>query len=274
MRNWTLGFFLAAMCLGVVACDDDDPVKPQEFAVTLKVVDPDGDPVEGLRVGLVNDCPYFQDGLSNAKAAVAIRFRVIVSANVRVSVQDIEGREIRVLVDETLVAGVHQVMWGGRNFEDIHQPSGRYTVQMIVCQQGTGDILFQDSTDIFMAMLDSSRVPAGYTDEDGTLVLKDKKLFPHLYDRPPMSAWDENAEIVGTLDLTPTMRINLVQEGFGGMWFRREVTAGSFLELVWAPPPPLAARGTETTGPIGSVRIEDPPDIGYRLGPVYPNPFN
>lgn len=273
MRNWTLVFFLAALCLGAVACNDD-PVTPQEFAVTFKVVDTAGDPVEGLRVGLVNDCPYFQDGQAVAKAAVAIQFRVVEQAAVRIAVKDIEGREIRVLIDDTLVAGDHRVMWGGRNFEEVHQPSGRYTVHMVVRQLGTGDILFQDSTDMFLAMLDSSRVPAGYTDDDGKLVLKDKKLFPHLYDRPPMIASDENGENMGILDLTPTMRISLVEEGFGSMWFRREITAGAVVELVWSPPPPLAAPGMESTERDETVDIMVPPDLEFRLGPVFPNPFN
>ena len=141
-------------------------------------------------------------------------------------------------------------MWNGKDFEEVHQPSGRYTVRMVVRQLGTGTIQFQDSTDMFLAMLDSSRVPAGYTDADGKLVLRDEKLFPHLYDRPSMTARDEAGEIIGALELTATMRISLAHEGFGVMWLRRDVTVGSVLELVWAPPPPAGAPGDETTPPI------------------------
>ena len=92
---------------------------------------------------------------------------------------------------------------------DVHQPSGRYTVHLVVTQEGTGLLLYESRTDMLMAMLDSSRVPTGYTDAEGKLVLKDKKLFPHLYDLPDMTATDETGEIIGTLTLTATMRISL-----------------------------------------------------------------
>ena len=52
MRKLGLFVALAAVCLGVGACDEENPVKPPEFGVTIQVKTPAGDPVEGLRVGL------------------------------------------------------------------------------------------------------------------------------------------------------------------------------------------------------------------------------
>ena len=89
--------------------------------------------------------------------------------------------------------------WNGQDFEGVHQPSGRYTVHMVATQLGTGQWVFEDRTDMMLAMLDWSRVPAGYTNANGVLVLKDKKLFPHLYDLPDMEATDENGEIMGKI---------------------------------------------------------------------------
>ena len=70
MRKLHRFLALTALCLCVGACSDDDPAKPAEFAVTIQVTDPGGDPVEGLRVGLVNDHAFFQDGGMAAKACL------------------------------------------------------------------------------------------------------------------------------------------------------------------------------------------------------------
>jgi len=70
MRKLHLSLALVALCLLAVACGDDDPVKPAEFAVVIHVTDPDGNPVEDLRVGMVNDNPFFPDKLTTTTAVM------------------------------------------------------------------------------------------------------------------------------------------------------------------------------------------------------------
>ena len=273
MRKLGLFLTLAATCIGVVACDEENPVKPQEFAVTIQVKTPAGDPVEGLRVGLVNDTPYFQDGKDAARAAVVIQVQLATQAQGRISIEDIEGREIRELADDVMMAGRHQFQWNGTNFDGVHQPSGRYTAHLVVMELGSGRLLYEGRTDMLLAMLDSSRVPIGYTDADGKLVLKDKKLFPHLYDRPDMTATDETGEIIGTLTLSPTMRVSLVDTLAGrSMGFREDILAGTVLELVWDPPLPMTEEPVCAAG--FPVVQKDLPPVEFELGLVFPNPFN
>ena len=159
MRRLALTLALTVLCLCPAGCNDDDPVIPATFSAVLQVVDAAGDPVEGLRVGLVNDTPYFQDGLARAKAAAGIRFTVPKEARVRLAIRDVEGTEIRLLVDGHLAAGSHMVVWNGLDNDQVHQHSGRYTVHMAAHELGTDDLLFEDTTDMFMGLLDSSRVP-------------------------------------------------------------------------------------------------------------------
>lgn len=274
MRKLMLALTLAALCLGAASCGDDDPVKPAEFAVTIKVVDPAGNPVEGLRIGMVNDTPYYQDGLQADKAVCGIPFQVPMNVSVRLTIENVEGQEIRELVFDELVAGWHRVMWNGLDDAGVHQPSGRYTVHMVATQLGTGQWVFEDRTDMMLAMLDWSRVPAGYTNANGVLVLKDKKLFPHLYDLPDMEATDENGEIMGKIELTPLMRISLGDTiAHQGMSFKKEVLEGSVLEFVWNPhqpqsPPEVGAEAPQT-GPVNQI-----PPAEFYLGRVFPNPFN
>ncbi len=273
MRKLGLFVALAAVCLGVGACDEENPVKPPEFGVTIQVKTPAGDPVEGLRVGLVNDTPYFQDGKDTKKAAVLIQFQMATPAGARISIEDIEGREIRLLVDGLLAAGRHQVVWNGTDFDGVHQPSGRYSVHLVVREQGTDRLLYEGRKDMLLAMLDSSRVPAGYTDVDGKLVLKNKKLFPHLYDRPDMTATDETGRTIGTLTLTPTMRVSLVDTLAGrSMGFKEDILAGTVLDLVWDPPILKAEASAPARGV--SAGQKDMPPVEFRLESVFPNPFN
>jgi hypothetical protein len=273
VRKLTLVLTLAAIAMGLGACSDDDPVKPAEFSVTIQVKDPAGNPVEGLRVGLLNDTPYLPGA---AKAAVAIQFLVSERALVRFDIRDIEGNEIRVLMNDTLMVGTHQVMWNGLNFEQEHQPSGRYTAHMTARQLGTNILLFEDSTDMLMSLLDTSRAPQGYTDSVGRLVLKDKKLFPHLYDLPDMVGTDENSLFIGKIVLTPTMRISLGNEaGNQGMRFKEEIVEGTVLDLVWDPMKAAGTIAAEEGKSIIEPAAADmiPPPV-FSLGPVYPNPFN
>ncbi|MEN8005887.1 MAG: FlgD immunoglobulin-like domain containing protein [Candidatus Krumholzibacteriota bacterium] len=275
MRYPYLLLALAALCFCVGACSDDDPARPGEFAVTIKVADAAGDPVEGLRVGLVNDTSFLPDGARAAKAATSIRFQMAVSARLLFTIEDIEGREIRILVDEDLNAGTYTLMWDGVDNEGVHQPSGRYTAHMAATELDTGDLMFEDRTDMLLAMLDMSRVPAGYTDGNGKLVLKDKKLFPHLYDLPDMQATNENGEPIGLINLTPLMRISLKDEVGGGyMNFKEEIIAGTVLNVVWDP---RLTTGTEFQATdIGEPDYvgPPPPEGKFELSGVYPNPFN
>jgi hypothetical protein len=278
MRKLQLSLALVALCLLAVACSEDDPVKPAKFAVTIKVTDPAGQPVEHLRVGLVNDCPYFQDGGMAAKAAVVIPFRTVYPVAVRLTIENIDGEEIRVLLEGNFPSGQHQWIWDGRDGQGVHQPSGRYTAHLVALDIDTGDKIFEDQTDMFLAMLDSSRVPAGHTNQQGKLVLVDRKLFPHLYNRSPMTATDENGVSLGTLNLTSLMRISLTDTVAGkSMGFKEDVLKGTVLELIWDPSQVAMSQDVISGMPGNSGAFpvaEEDPEPAIELGPIYPNPFN
>jgi hypothetical protein len=143
----------------------------------------------------------------------------------------------------------------------------------------TDDLMFEDRTDMLLSMLDSSRVPTGFTNQKGYLVLKDQKLFPQLYDLPEMVATDENGQIMGSLVPTSWMRISLVDTAGGRrMDFKREVPGTILLDLVWNPRQATAgeilASGKGAfpgMAPLDTIQRGEPV---FTLGPVYPNPFN
>ena len=137
MRKLHLSMALTILCLLAVACSDDDPVKPAPFAVTVHVTDTAGDPVEGLRVGLVNDHEFFQAAGNAAKASVVVPFRVDVEVQVRLTIEDIEGQVVKGL-DYLAHVGSHSWMWNGRDDADVPQPSGRYTAHIVMTNVDTG----------------------------------------------------------------------------------------------------------------------------------------
>ncbi len=214
MRKPHLSLALAALCLLAVACSDDDPVKPEDFAVVIQVNDPAGNPVEGLRVGLANDHAYFQDGFSAAKAMVKIPFRTTMDVGIRLTIEDIEGEVIRVVDEGDISAGSHLRGWDGKNNAGVHQPSGRFTAHLVATNVETGYGVFEGRVDMLLSVREY--IPNGYTDQDGRLVLKDRRLFPHLYDRSDLVATNENGESLGLFNLIPLMRISLIDTAGDG----------------------------------------------------------
>jgi agmatine/peptidylarginine deiminase len=59
-----------------------------------------------------------------------VRFHLPEAAPVRLSVMDITGREVARLIDRTLTAGDHQVMWEGRTAGGGQAPSGIYLMML------------------------------------------------------------------------------------------------------------------------------------------------
>jgi hypothetical protein len=234
-------------------------------------VDDAGAPVPGLLLGLLSDNPYLQD-FKRDKAVVAIEFTIPLSTRVVVRVEDVLGDPVTTLVDGELVAGRHQVVWNGRDGAGVHQPSGRYAIRMIAVDPAAENGVFEDTIDALMCLLDPEQAPVGVTDAEGRIVLDDARLFPHFFEREPMEAVDENGEIQGVLQPTAAMVFSLADTANGGlMIFREEVERRSSFQFVWRAIAPAAA-GREPKAAEEKDTIPPPPV--FRLGPVYPNPFN
>ena len=276
MRKLQLSLALVAVCLLAIACTDDGPVKPAEFAVIIHVTDPAGNPVEDLLVGMVNDHEFFQAAGNAAKASVVIPFQVDVEVQVRLTIEDIEGQVVQGL-DYTALVGSHSWRWNGMDNADVPQPSGRYTVHIVAVDSDTGELMFEDRTDMLLAMLDLSRVPVGFTGRNGKLVLRDQKLFPHLYERPAMAATDETAQPMGVLNPTSLMRISLTDIAGGGhMSFMLEVPGATTLNLIWDPRLTASEGSSDPRERLfpGIALIDTTSPTFFELGLVYPNPFN
>lgn len=271
MRKWILALLVFTVLIG---CGDDDPVTPPEFQVTIQVTDPQGQPVEGLDLSLVPDTPFYQDGNqgSGDRPATVIPFQVAQASDIRLAVEDITGAEVRLLGEQPAPMGVHQWMWDGLDDEENRLPSGFYTAHLEVRDPSSGDLLYEHRVHMLMAIIDASRYSVGTSDADGKIVLTDKRLFPQLYDVPDIQATDENADPIGMIQFTPSMRFQLFDLINGGsMRFIEEVDGAGTLEFTWTVEEALAGSQGPAAGPATKVPI---PEQTNRLGNVYPCPFN
>lgn len=260
--------------LMVPACSDDPAAPTDDIRVTVRVRDAAGDPVAGLYLTLLSDNEFLQDDFPDkrgGKASVTIPFTLARYAHIDVTVEDIEGGLITTLADSMASAGVHQVVWNGRDDAGVYQPSGRYTVRLVVKDE-LGTMLHEQTRDMLLATFSAS---VGVTDDGGRLVLTDRRLFPHLYDRPALDAVDEMGEFMGSFTLSEDMIFRLTDDPQTATQTRRVqvVGDGASVDMVWDPQVRTSAAADATVrAPV--VQGADVPPIGFNLGQPFPNPFN
>jgi hypothetical protein len=264
---------LMMILLLLPACGDDTTT-PEGFRLTITVTDTSGDPLPGWDLALAPDTPYYQDGLAAAggRPSVSIPFIVDLDCRVRIVIEDIEGATVRVLLDETTPSGWHHVIWDGHDEQGLRQSSGVYTARMAAYAPDDGHIFYENTRPMLLAILDLEGYSAGTTDDQGRMVITDKRLFPFLYNQPDIPAVDENADPIGVIQFTPTMRFILGDISSGrGMHIDQDVTGSANLTFTYDPAaakvlPAESARPDTPVAPSGE-KIN-------LLGQPYPCPFN
>jgi hypothetical protein len=279
MNRPLFALLLPLLVLLVPACGDDAPASPESFKLTVAVTDQAGDPVPGLDMSLVQDTPYYQDGKSRpasaepGRPAVTIPFTLDQESDVRLSIEDIEGHQVRLLGEQSLPAGTHHWVWNGLGDAEQRLPSGVYTVRLVVHLAGQEPIIHEQTRPMLMAMIDPGRYSVGTTDQDGRIVLTDRKLFPFLYDQPDIAAVDENGEMIGEIRFTPAMRFGLADlTGGGSMRFIEDVTGSGTLNFTWVTPGKSEARSE--VDPFPGRNDVDPVPGANQLNQPFPVPFN
>lgn len=264
------------LLLGVLsifaACDDGDGVAPDTFSLTLEVLDADSAPVAGLQLSVAADLPFYQDKPS--RAAVSIPFSLAEPCSTRLIIEDVTGAAVMTYDGEPLSAGRHLWQWNGRDDDQDHLDSGVYHARIKCYDPDTHELIFDDRTPMYMALIDPAREPVLETDAEGKIEITDKRLFPHLCGAENMPARDETGEITGTIEFTDSMRFGLHDPVQGGyMRFFRDVTGPGDLQLVWDPSRAETPAAPETVPVRTSPAAQTVPGE-FSVGPAYPNPFN
>jgi hypothetical protein len=277
-RKW--GFLLLALGIAgfgaVGGCSDDDPVGPEPFALTLTVVDASEAPVAGLEARLHVPLPGIFDGA--AKARTVVPFDVAVSCSVRITVSDMEGRDVATLFEDAAPAGPHQVSFS--SVSDGPLVGTRLYRCRMTAWDGLEQIFTEEVLMTLYASLDFAQRPVlGTTDAAGTITFTDRREFPFLYDVWPQPLVDENGLEMGTFACSDTVRITL-SDPTDGRRDVHEVVVGPGMNrfrLVWDPPavPPAVDTGPLRSTTAGPPPIDAPPPLlVFDLHQNLPNPFN
>ncbi len=251
---------LAVMAFFAVlpGCSDEDsgPVEPEPFQVVIEVADPDGDPVPGLELGLTPDSPFYMDGKRAAVCtevlsdqlpypfpspfygSISLPFELSERRAVLLTIENVEGGSVRMLVDGPLPAGSHVSHWGGRDDDGDRVSSGVYSAHLVLRDDDSGEVVADQSQFMLLGAFTANQYEVGTTGGDGRVVIEERQLFPYLYDLPDFPAVDENGEVMGTISLTPTIRFYLTDPiGSQTMRFDGEVTGPATLRFTWDPAP-------------------------------------
>jgi hypothetical protein len=285
-------FLLLATALPT-GCTDDDapPVGTAPSRIDLAVVDAAGDPVPGLEVGLANrpsaDLQIDPQGATaGGRAAVVMGMTLPQSVRVVLTIHDVEGRQVRELVDAALPAGQHQVVWDGRDGPPDtgeHLPSGDYTARLVCYETEGGAEVYSAEQRMAMVAFETRTHSFGTTDAAGRLTITGTTIFPCFYDLPDQMQRDETGEDRGLFNWLEEILVYLRDPATGDeMLYARPIRRGfNSITIVWDPL--LAGVDRSGGGLRNGIAAVVPVEIGrqppidpveFALGGPFPNPFN
>ncbi len=220
-----------AFGLGLAACDDETA---DAAGIRGTVVDVAGDPVDGAVVSVYYDLWSGIGGRAPAGPAAAaaagdvdpivpvqfdlrqnypnpfypatrIEWELPQACQARLEIRDRSGRTLRVLVDATLPAGRHSVVWNGRDDLGEALPNGWYACRLGCWDSGTGERLYTETVGgLFLDGIDIQGVgPLALTDADGRFFLP----FPELPLGLEIPLTDETGAQLGTRTVGPDLQI-------------------------------------------------------------------
>ncbi len=243
---------VASLGLTVWGCGDDDTVQTEDFQVTISVRDTLGHPVEGLELTLIPDTPVLpeiqnkdvdpipvRDELNPCwpnpfNPMTMIRFEVSTPTFVVLNILDVEKDIVMTMVADQLVAGLHQVIWDSQNILDEVQPGGVYYAQITYYPYEGGEARYTAEVPMLLANWGMNGPAVGVTDAQGKVVLKDRTLFPFLFDVEPFEATDENGEVFGMINCTAKTRFFLTDpDRVRTLRYDRDVSSGDEYHFIW-----------------------------------------
>jgi hypothetical protein len=87
-------------------------------------------PVKLVSMDEINSRPFVMDGANPFNPRAVLRYALQTAGHVDVSIYDLAGRRVAVLVDGELQAGEHRTVWDGCDDGGRHVPSGVYLAHL------------------------------------------------------------------------------------------------------------------------------------------------
>jgi hypothetical protein len=211
------------------------------------------------------------------KSRTEVRFGVAAACNVVMDITDMEGRIVKTLAVDDVMAGTQS--WALTLDEDgvPLNGTGLYRYEL-VASDSTG-VLFRDAK--IMTQYDSidfdQQPVLGVTDSQGRISYADKTRFPFLYELGPQPGRDERGEPTGEFDFSETVVFTLVDTATNE---HRNVEALvnsglNIITLVWDEPLLVKANEPESGSRVEKLsREKSAPPFEWYLDQNIPNPFN
>jgi hypothetical protein len=275
----------------LLSCDSDttnpgDGGEP--FRLTIEVKDDKGTPMPDVRVGAWNDLsiPVYS-AVSVAgdyteefrRPATMIPYTVAERSRVNLSVYDLKGDLVNVLVDDVYREGNLSAMWVNRQAT----PAGIYEIKMVAWEEFGTAVLFADSIYAVLYIPDAEQNILGYTDSNGVFETTNRLLFPSVISGlPELVQTNPLGQPLGTFTYEDSITIALADTaGSGRLAIYRGLLTNGDNTFVFQDPRWLSLRlepwpGTGTLGSPAVAKEARAPGQQYQwaLEQNLPNPFN
>ena len=253
----------------------------EDFSFIINVKDLDGNPVEGLKVSLLNkiNCPFWEEFQWTSRAQTTIRLTISYACSTELFIEDIERNQVRTLVNEEVVPGYHSINWDGTDDNGNHLHSGVYFSNVILTKNDT--VSFQAERTMYMLSLDPNH-KNGTTDSEGKFNCLSKKPFINLAEVDSLQIVDEDGVIYGMETFSDTTAICLrdsENDEIRQFIFAKVKDKKNVFNITWDPENlgRITAENSENSvTPVNTISR----DVGGILIPIleeisnYPNPFN
>jgi len=207
-----------------------------------EVVDTEGSPVPGLRVGSINHSDYLDYPEKGSPGPVAcpsttIAFELPVHGLVTLEILNYYGERIRLLVDsQSMDIGPYSPHWDARDDNGLLVISGFYRYHLLVWNNDT--LSWSDEK---WALVEYAPDPAqtliGITDSNGVFTTDDTLLFPCLLGAPPslyIRVEDTLVEVADFYKDTVTITLSDTAQPDKFMYFERALKVGpNYFKLIW-----------------------------------------
>jgi hypothetical protein len=243
------------------ACQNkSNPAGPRdEFYVRISVKNANGTPVSGLRVSAWNKLAFGRRTVQKADfpmtpkmASTTIGFEIKSICQATLSVFDLNAHFARNLVDGTLAAGSHWVLFNNTDAQGHPLRSGVYKCRLTIKDTLTHATLFQDSVYAVLWQPEAEVSVLGFTAATGIYETQDSLWFPNLFKLPPLVATSESDPTpLGTFSISDTVTFVLTEMATRKQQtFERAVKKGpNEFEIIWNPSVIAASASLATRPP-------------------------
>jgi hypothetical protein len=234
-----LHLLVALLLLILVAgCSDKgtDPPVPDPFAVTVEVVDGDGEPVAGLRGSLSPDIDHvnWPHGDRNAKPSVLIRYTIPRAGTVGLVISDVSGATVWSHEYADVPAGSHDLPWTGQADDGGPLHDGYYLATLSIAYEDGSAAPAPSTRPILLITGSPEAFTAGTTDAGGRFTVTDRTYVPGFWDLPPLPSTDEQGQVVDDVEITTATRLVLLDDAGNAQTHLFEAVDGpQTLRVTW-----------------------------------------